>query len=58
MDVWYGKMIDYSNLNIFKAFTLDYIKQDKFDAKIVKCAFIGPNWVNDYKLCKMGLGGL
>lgn len=40
-EVWSGKLLDYSNLNIFGALEFAHIKQDKLDSRVVKCAFIG-----------------
>ncbi|CAJ2668093.1 unnamed protein product [Trifolium pratense] len=54
MEVWSGKPADYSNLKIFGALAFAHIKQDKLDARAVKCVFIGyPEGVKGYKLWKM-----
>ncbi|GAU10233.1 hypothetical protein TSUD_417410 [Trifolium subterraneum] len=58
MEVWSDKPTDYSNLKIFGALAFARVKQDKLDARVVKCVFIGyPNGVKGYKLWKMGPGG-
>ncbi|MCH80452.1 copia LTR rider [Trifolium medium] len=41
MEVWSGRSTDYSNLKIFGALAFAHVKQDKLDARAVKCAFIG-----------------
>ncbi|CAJ2646442.1 unnamed protein product [Trifolium pratense] len=58
MEVWSGKPADYSNLKIFGALAFAHVKQDKLDARAVKCVFIGyPEGVKGYKLWKMEPGG-
>ncbi|KAK2414224.1 cysteine-rich RECEPTOR kinase [Trifolium repens] len=57
MEVWSGRPCDYSNLKIFGCLAFAHIKQDKLDARAVKCVFIGyPDGVKGYKLWMMGPG--
>ncbi|KAK2414734.1 secreted RxLR effector protein [Trifolium repens] len=57
MEVWSGRPSDYSNLKIFGCLAFAHIKQDKLDARAVKCVFIGyPDGVKGYKLWMMGPG--
>ncbi|KAK2447548.1 secreted RxLR effector protein [Trifolium repens] len=58
MEVWSGRPADYSNLKVFGALAYAHVRQDKLDAKAVKCVFIGyPEGVKGYKLWKMEPGG-
>ncbi|KAK2454519.1 hypothetical protein QL285_002067 [Trifolium repens] len=58
MEVWSGRPADYSNLKVFGALAFAHVKQDKLDARAVKCVFIGyPEGVKGYKLWKMEPGG-
>jgi len=58
MEVWSGRPADYSNLKVFGALAFARVKQDKLDARAVKCIFIGyPEGVKGYKLWKMDPGG-
>jgi len=41
MEVWSGRPANYSNLKVFGALTFVHAKQDKLDARAVKCIFIG-----------------
>lgn len=41
MEVLSRKTVDYSNLKTFGVSEFSYIKQDKLNVRIVKCAFIG-----------------
>jgi len=54
MEVWSGRLADYSNLKVFRALAFSQVKQDKLDARNVKCVFIGYHeGVKGYKLWKM-----
>ncbi|PNX90442.1 cysteine-rich receptor-like protein kinase 25-like protein [Trifolium pratense] len=54
MEVWSGKPADYSNLKVSRALAFAHVKQDKLDARAVKCVFIGYlEGVKGYKLWKM-----
>jgi len=58
MEVWSGRPADYSNLKVFGALAFAHVRQDKLDARVVKCIFIGyPEGVKGYKLWKMEPGG-
>ncbi|CAJ2674023.1 unnamed protein product [Trifolium pratense] len=58
MEVWSGKPADYSNFKIFGALAFAHVKQDKLDARAVKCVFIGYlEGGKGYKLWKMEPGG-
>jgi len=58
MEVWSGKLADYSNSKVFGALAFAHVKQDKLDARVVKCIFIGyPEGVKGYILWKMEPGG-
>lgn len=41
MEMWSGKAADYSNLRIFGCLAYAHIKQDKLEARALKCTFIG-----------------
>lgn len=41
MEMWSGKAADYSNLKIFGCLAYAHIKQDKLEARALKCTFIG-----------------
>ncbi|PNX72588.1 copia LTR rider, partial [Trifolium pratense] len=41
MEVWSGRPVDYSNLKVFGALAFAHVKQDKLDARAIKCVFIG-----------------
>ena len=59
MEVWSGIPADYSNLKVFGTLAFAHVKQDKLDARAVKCVFMGyPKGVKGYKLWKMKPGGL
>ena len=58
MEVWSGRPTDYSNLKVFGALAFSHVRQDKLDARVVKCIFIGyPEGAKGYKLWKMEPGG-
>jgi hypothetical protein len=58
MEVWSGRPINYSNLIFFEALAFSHVKQDKLNARTVKCVFIGyTEGVKGYKLWKVELGG-
>src|SRR4030067_1462565 len=58
MEVWSGQPADYSTLKVFGSLAYAHIKQDKLDARAVKCVFIGyPEGVKGYKLWRMDSGG-
>jgi len=58
VEVWSGRPTDYSNLKVFRALAFAHVKQDKLDARVVKCIFIGySEGVKGYKLWKMEPGG-
>ena len=45
-------------MKVFGALTFAHVRQDKHDARAVKCIFIGyPEGVKGYKLWKMESGG-
>jgi len=41
MEVSSGRPEDYSNLKVFGALAFAHVRQDKLDARVVKCIFIG-----------------
>jgi len=58
MEVWSGRPADYSNLKVFGVLAFAHVKQDKLNARAVKCIFMGyPKGVKGYKLWKMEPGG-
>jgi len=58
MEVWSRKPTEYSNLKVFGALAFAHVRQDKLDARSMKCIFIGyPEGVKGYKLWKMKPGG-
>ncbi len=49
--VWTGTTGDYSKLKVFGCLALAHIKQDKLEARALRCIFIGyPKGVKGYKL--------
>jgi hypothetical protein len=51
MEVWSGKPTNYSTFKVFSALVYAHIKQDKLEARALKCVFIGyPEGVKSYKL--------
>ena len=58
MEMWNGKPADYSNLKVFGSLAFAHIKQDKLDARAIKCIFLGyPKGVKGYRLWRMEPGG-
>jgi len=58
VEVWSGKLVDYSSLKVFGVLTYAHIKQDKLEPRALKCVFIGyPKGVKGYKLWKLESSG-
>lgn len=56
MEVWCGKLIDYSNLKFLKLCHFAHIQTYKHDVMVVKCVFISYHeGVKRYKLWKMNM---
>ena len=50
-EVWKGTHSDYSYLKVFGCLAYAHVKQDKLEARAVKCLFLGyPKGVKGYKL--------
>jgi len=57
MEAWSGEPPNYSELKVFGSLAFAHVKQEKLDARAVKCVFIGYlEGVKGYKLWKLELG--
>lgn len=55
--MWYGQPANYNNLKVFGCLAYPHVKQDKLEARSLRCIFIGyPNRVKGYKLWCLELG--
>ncbi|RDY07025.1 hypothetical protein CR513_08919, partial [Mucuna pruriens] len=51
MELWNGKLANYSNLKVCSVLAFVHVKQDKLEARAIRCAFIGyPLGIKGYKL--------
>lgn len=41
MEMWSGKAVDYRNIRVFECKAYAHIKQDKLEARALRCVFIG-----------------
>ncbi|KAE8692398.1 hypothetical protein F3Y22_tig00110839pilonHSYRG00037 [Hibiscus syriacus] len=57
LEMWYGKPANYNNLKVFGCLAYAHIRQDKLEARALRCIFIGyPHGTKGYKLWCMEPG--
>ena len=51
MEVWSGKLVNYSNLRVFGALAYAHVKKDKLEPRVERCIFLGyAEGVEGYRL--------